>query len=80
MHRLAIHPLYTKGQQGCNIFFAEVLETLVGSRIHEEGRNKVSATFALLVVGVPTVGEVVVGSLLDRVNFNGLACFHRHLD
>jgi len=80
MHRLTVYPLYTKGQQRPDIFFSQVAEAFVGSRIHEEGRNKVSAAFALLVVNVPTVGEVVVGGLFDRVNVNGLACFHRHLD
>ena len=77
MHGLAVHPLYAKGQQGRNIFFSQVSETLVGSRIHEEGRNKASAAFAFLVVNVPTVGEVVVGSLFDLLDLDGFSRFHR---
>ena len=77
MHGFAVHPLYAKGQQRSNIFFPQVSETLVGSRIHEEGRNKASASFALLVVDVPAIGEVMVRSLFDLLDLDGLSRFHR---
>lgn len=76
MHGFAVHPLYAKGQQRRNIFFSQVCETLVGSRIHEKGRNKASASFALLVVNVPAIGEVMVRSLFDLLDLNGFALSH----
>ena len=80
MHGLAVNPLYAKGQQRRNIFFSQVSETLVGSCVHEEGRNKASASFALLVVDVPAIGEVMVRSLFDLLDFDGLSRFHRGKD
>lgn len=76
MHGFAVHPLYAKGQQRSNIFFPQVSETPVGSCVHEEGRNKASASFALLVVNVPAIGEVMVRPLFDLLDFDGLSCFH----
>ena len=76
MHGFPVHPFYAKGQQRRNIFFSQVCETLVGSCIHEEGRNKASASLALLVVDVPAIGEVMVRPLFDFLDFDGLSRFH----
>lgn len=75
-HRLVVHPLYTERQPRCNIFFSQVMESLVGSNVHEEHGCQAVMAFADLRVFVAAIGEEAVHSLFDHLDLDCLSCFH----
>lgn len=75
-YRLASGPIYPERLPRCNIFFSQVIETLVGSNVHQQdGRQAVMALSDLRVL-VAAIGEEAIHSLFDYLNLYGLSCFH----
>ena len=76
-HRLVVYPLYAECQARRNIFFSQVMESLVGSNVHEEHSRQAVMAFADFRVFVAAIGEEAVHSLFDHLDLDCLSCFHR---
>jgi hypothetical protein len=75
-HWFAVNPLYTERQARCNIFFPQIMKSLVGSNVHQEHRRQAMVAFANLRVFVAAMGEEAVHSLFDHLDLDCLSRFH----
>ena len=72
----AVNPLYTKRQARCNIFFSQIMESLVSSNVHQQDGCQAMMALTDLRVFVAALGEEAVYTLFDDLDLYGLSCFH----
>ena len=56
-YRLASGPIYSERLPRCNIFFSQIIETLVGSNVHQQDGRQAVMALSDLRVFVAAVGE-----------------------
>ena len=72
----AVDPLYTESHSRCNIFFSQIMESLVGSNVHQQDGCQAMMALTDLRVFVAALGEEAVYTLFDHLDLYGLSCFH----
>ena len=75
-YRLASGPIYSERLPRCNIFFSQIIETLVGSNVHQQDGRQAVMALSDLRVFVAAVGEEAIHSLFDHLDLDCLSCFH----